>query len=159
MPLLNREEHPPGASSVAGLKPGDDVFVLAHTGDVMKSYAEFADRKHQHSLPQWQDKYYCKSGLSYTDALAYEKHAEQQLRKQVGSRGWAASAGGRTAASQRPRCTPNRRPRGGGWVWPPPRSSAARTHAPAHAPPAAAVPQGAGGPGGAAHPPQHPAQG
>jgi hypothetical protein len=96
MPLLNRHEVG-GAGALlkpgGGLKPTDDVFVIDYTGDALKSYAEFADKHHQHSLPQWTDKYYGKGGLTYQDALAYEKHAEEQLRKQVRRGGRMAALG------------------------------------------------------------------
>lgn len=83
MPLVNKVEHPPGASSLSSFKPTDDVFVLQNTGDVVKTFSELVEKKYQHSQLQWTDKYYGKSGLSYQDALAYEKHAEEHLRKQV----------------------------------------------------------------------------
>lgn len=88
MPLLNRQEHPPGAQKLSALKDTEEVFVLRSSGEAVKSYGDFIDKQTQYSQPVWQDRYYGRTKLTYYQALALEKSAEEQLRTQVGS--WRA---------------------------------------------------------------------
>jgi hypothetical protein len=83
MPLLSstKQEHrlaptvpPPGAS---------EVFVIRCTGECVKSFDEYTAKRAQYVLPQWQEKYFNKSGLTYEEALAIERSVEEQMRKQV----------------------------------------------------------------------------
>lgn len=65
------------------LKSSEEVFVIPCSGEVVKNYSDFIDKHHSYALPQWQDKYYGRGKLTYYQALALEKSAEEQLRAQV----------------------------------------------------------------------------
>lgn len=83
MPLLNKVDHPEGGTAVSALKPNDEAFLIRCSSELVKNYGDFVDKQHAYSLPQWQDKYYGRSKLTYYQALALEKSAEDQLRAQV----------------------------------------------------------------------------
>jgi hypothetical protein len=84
MPLLNKTEHtaqrlPAGKA----LKPNEEVFVLHVTGETVRSYEEYITKYNQYAAPIWQDKYYGKTGLTYAEALAYERDVEKNIQAQV----------------------------------------------------------------------------
>lgn len=85
MPVLTstRQEQPAGALNLASLKPNDEVFVVSASGEALKSYGDLLEKQHTYSQPVWSDRYYGRSKLTYQQALALEKQAEEQLRAQV----------------------------------------------------------------------------
>lgn len=97
MPIqsTSRQEHPPGAPNLASLKQNEEVFVVPASGEAVKSYVDFAEKQHAYSQPTWTDRYYGRSKLTYQQALALEKTAEEQLRAQVcawaSTEAWAAA--------------------------------------------------------------------
>jgi hypothetical protein len=90
MPLLSstRQEHPPGAQNLASLKQNEEVFVVRGSGEIVKNYGDLLDKQHVYAQPVWTDRYFGRSKLTYQQALALEKTAEENLRSQVGQR-WA----------------------------------------------------------------------
>lgn len=100
MPLHSstRQEHPAGAQSLASLKPNDEVFVVRASGEAVKNYGELLEKQGAYSQPVWTDRYYGRSKLTYQQALALEKQAEDQLRAQVRwarfVRAWVLLSGG-----------------------------------------------------------------
>lgn len=138
MPIqsTSRQEHPPGAQNLASLKQNEEVFVVPASGEAVKSYVDFAEKQHAYSQPTWTDRYYGRSKLTYQQALALEKTAEEQLRAQV--RAWASTEAWAAACLALSLISGS------------PALNVARP---------AAVPQAPGGAGGQADPPQCAAQG
>ncbi len=85
MPVLSstRQEKQPNID-LSSLKANDEVFILRASGEAVRTYGELLEKQHVYSQPVWSDRYYGRSKLTYQQALALEKQAEDQLRAQVG---------------------------------------------------------------------------
>lgn len=83
MPLLNKKEVP-SAPRFAPAPGAKEVFVIRCTGECVEKYEDYLAKFHQYNLPQWQEKYFNKAGLTYEEALAIERNVEEQIRSQVG---------------------------------------------------------------------------
>lgn len=83
MPLLSSTKLEPRLAPTVPPPGASEVFVIRCTGECVKSYEEYTAKRTQYALPQWQEKYFNKSGLTYEEALAIERSVEENIMKQV----------------------------------------------------------------------------
>jgi hypothetical protein len=83
MPLLSFTKQEPRLAPTVPPPGASEVFVIRCTGECVKSYEEYTAKRSQYALPQWQEKYFNKSGLTYEEALAIERSVEESIKTQV----------------------------------------------------------------------------